>query len=96
MDINIFRRKQKPLDTHPVVTDPQVTDRVLPVSSVRQIPHLNDVALQEEGKNEQTIKEATKKEEDKQAFAAARLDSTAASHFALHIPFLSSRSSCSL
>ena len=66
MDINIFRREQKPLDTRPVVTDPQMTDRVLPSSSVRQIPQLNDVALQEEGKNEQTIKEATKKEEDKQ------------------------------
>ena len=67
MDINIFRRKQKPLDTRPVVTDPQMTDRISPVSSVRQIPQLSDVALQEEGKNEQTIKEATKKEEDKQA-----------------------------
>ena len=32
----------------------------------RQIPQVSDQALQEEGKNEQTIKEATKKEEDKQ------------------------------
>jgi len=30
------------------------------------VPSVTDQALQEEGKNEQTIKEATKKEEDKQ------------------------------
>jgi len=48
------------------MAEPQVTDRVLPVSSVRQIPQLTDKALQEEGKKEQTINEATKKAEDKQ------------------------------
>lgn len=46
--------------------DTQVADRVLPVSSVRRIPQLTDQALQEEGKNEQTINKASKKEEDKQ------------------------------
>lgn len=66
MDINILNKLPKSLYIRPPMAEPQVTDRVLPVSSVRQIPQLTDKALQEEGKKEQTINEATKKAEDKQ------------------------------
>lgn len=64
MDISIFRHKQQPLSTR-VASDTQMIDRV-PVVLMRKIPQLTDQALQQEGKNEQTINEATKKEEDKQ------------------------------
>lgn len=55
MDINIFNRLL-----------PRATDSIAPSSSLRQIPRITDQVLQEEGKNEQTIIRASKKEEDKQ------------------------------
>lgn len=57
MDINILSRDPQTLYARPVPT----TQRL-----VRQVPHLTDQALKEEGKNEQMITEAAKKEEDKQ------------------------------
>ncbi len=65
MDINILSQIPQSLYTR-TTADSQMTDRVPPVSSVRKIPQLSDLALQEEGKNEQTKNVATKKEEDKQ------------------------------
>ncbi len=65
MDINILSQLPQLLYTR-VVPDKQATDRVPAISSVRSYPRLTDQALQEEGKNEQTINEATKKEEDRQ------------------------------
>ncbi len=65
MDINIFSRISQPLYTR-IKADPKRQDRIPAMTQVRQIPRLSDQALQQEGKNEQTINEATKKEEDKQ------------------------------
>ena len=65
MDINILNKLPQSLYTR-IAPDKQVKDRVLPVSAARQIPRLTDQTLQEEGKNEQTINEATKKAVDKQ------------------------------
>jgi uncharacterized membrane protein YheB (UPF0754 family) len=66
MNINILSQLPQSIYTRSTA-DSRVTDRVIPVSSVRRIPKLTDQVLQEEGKKEQTINEATKKEEDKQA-----------------------------
>jgi hypothetical protein len=65
MDINILSRVSQPLYTR-ITPDPKATDGVPAVASVRQIPRLTDQALQEEGKNEQTINTAAKKAEDRQ------------------------------
>jgi hypothetical protein len=65
MDINILSHLPQSIFTRNTA-DFKKTDRVLPDSSIRQIPKLTDNALQEEGKNEQKKNEASKKEEDKQ------------------------------
>lgn len=65
MDIKILRQIPKTLYAR-IAAKKQVTNRVPAVSSVLNIPQSTDQALKEEGKNEQTINEATKKEEDKQ------------------------------
>jgi hypothetical protein len=65
MDIKILRQIPKTLYAR-IAAKKQVTNRVPAVSSVLHIPQSTDQALKEEGKNEQTINEATKKEEDKQ------------------------------
>lgn len=66
MNINILNRIPKSLYTR-ITADNKVKDRVPAVSSVLNNPQLTDQALKEEGKNEQTINKATKKEKDKQA-----------------------------
>jgi hypothetical protein len=66
MNINILSRIPKSLYTR-ITADNKVKDRVPAVSSVLNNPQLTDQALKEEGKNEQTINKATKKEKDKQA-----------------------------
>lgn len=64
MDINTLGHIPQSLYTR-VNSDNQETDTIRhPL--VRLIPQFTDQALQEEGKNEQMIKEATKKEEDRQ------------------------------
>jgi hypothetical protein len=65
MDINIFSRIPHSLHTRRTA-DMQKPERVPTAPPVRQIPRLSDKVLQEEGKDEQTKNEATKKEEDKQ------------------------------
>lgn len=65
MDIKILRQIPKTLYAR-IAAKKQVTNRGPAVSSVLHIPQSTDQALKEEGKNEQTINEATKKEEDKQ------------------------------
>lgn len=65
MDIKILRQIPKTLYAR-IAAKKQATNRVPAVSSVLHIPQSTDQALKEEGKNEQTINEATKKEEDKQ------------------------------
>jgi len=65
MDINIFRHVPEPLYP-PIASIPKSTARAPASSVARQIPRLTDLALQNEGKDEQTKNEALKKEEDKQ------------------------------
>lgn len=64
MNINILGQLPKTLYKR-LVPKTQRTDTVPAVPLVRQIPRLSDQALKEEGKNEQTINAATKKEKDK-------------------------------
>jgi hypothetical protein len=65
MDIKILRKIPQTLYAR-MAAKKQVINSVPAVSSVLNIPQPTDQALKEEGKNEQTINEATKKEEDKQ------------------------------
>lgn len=65
MDIKILRQIPQTIYAR-IAAKKQVKNRVPAVSSVLNIPQSTDQALKEEGKNEQTINEATKKEEDKQ------------------------------
>lgn len=65
MDINIFRHGSDPLYSQ-IASNPKSADRVPASSTIRQIPRLTDLALQNEGKDEQTKNESLKKEEDKQ------------------------------
>ncbi len=64
MDINILGQAPQTLYRR-IAASTKATDPV-PASLTRKIPRLSDQALKEEGKDEQTIHEATKKEEDKQ------------------------------
>jgi hypothetical protein len=65
MDIKILRKIPQTLYTR-IAAKKQVTNRAPAFSSVLNIPQSTDQALKEEGKNEQTINKAIKKEEDKQ------------------------------
>jgi hypothetical protein len=64
MDKNALNKSPQSLYTR-IVPDKQTADRVLPVSSIRQIPQITDKTIQEEGKREEMINEAAKIEEDK-------------------------------
>lgn len=65
MDINILRQIPQTLYTR-LVSKTQGADRTSVIPLVRQIPRLSDQALRDEGKDEQTRNEATKKAEDVQ------------------------------
>jgi hypothetical protein len=65
MDIKILRQIPHTLYAR-IAAKKQGTNRTPAVSPVLNILQSTDQALKEEGKNEQTINEATKKEEDKQ------------------------------
>ncbi len=65
MDIKILRQIPQTLYAR-IAAKKQVPNHTPAVSPVLDIPRSTDQALKEEGKNEQTINEATKKEEDKQ------------------------------
>lgn len=66
MDINSLRHLPQTLYRR-IAANKLVTYQVPAVPSVLNSPQPTDQALREEGKNEQTINEATKKEGDKQA-----------------------------
>ena len=65
MNINILSHIPKTLFTR-ITGDTNSTNRGRAAPAVRQISRLSDQVLQEEGKNEQTRNDATKKEEDRQ------------------------------
>lgn len=65
MDINILSQTPQLLFTH-TAADSIGFDQNPTPTPVRIIPQLTDKVLQDEGKNEQTVQKAVKKEEDKQ------------------------------